>query len=582
MNVNELLIKAQKSKSLSEEEVSLIERAYNFAKTSHQGQKRKSGENYFSHSYQAALKIADWQLDSPTIAAALLHDVAEDTSLNIDDIRKDFGEEIAFLVDGVTKIGRIKYYENNHNKISKTPKRQSEMQAENLRKLVLALSQDIRVILIKLADRLHNMETLSAIAPQKQKRIALETSEIYAPLAYRLGMTNLSGELEDLAFPYLHPTEYKWLVENIFEKYEERQKYLEKVKSVIEKTLKDEKINVVKIDFRAKRYSSLYKKLFRYDMNLEQIYDLVALRIIVKTVEDCYAALGIIHQRFPPMPGRIKDYIAMPKPNGYRSLHTTVFCLENRPTEFQIRTENMHQEAENGIAAYWAYSQAKETKKYQKSQTIFADKKELHWINQLKDWQKEIGSEEFVQSLKIDFFKDRIFAITPKGEVIDLPTGSTPVDFAYAIHTTIGDSCVGAKVNNKIAPLDYQLQSGDLVEILIQKSKKPSESWLKFAKTSAARKKIKLAVKKGSSKIIPRSIHAEFKLIVNDRVGLLKDISSIYSKNRVGIVSISAGPYDANHHLVKIKCEADKEKAEKLILKLKKFKEVKEINYKLV
>ncbi|MEK7549103.1 MAG: TGS domain-containing protein, partial [Patescibacteria group bacterium] len=466
--------------------------------------------------------------------------------------------------------------------ISKTPKRQSEMQAENLRKLVLALSQDIRVILIKLADRLHNMETLSAIAPQKQKRIALETSEIYAPLAYRLGMTNLSGELEDLAFPYLHPTEYKWLVENIFEKYEERQKYLEKVKSVIEKTLKDEKINVVKIDFRAKRYSSLYKKLFRYDMNLEQIYDLVALRIIVKTVEDCYAALGIIHQRFPPMPGRIKDYIAMPKPNGYRSLHTTVFCLENRPTEFQIRTENMHQEAENGIAAYWAYSQAKETKKYQKSQTIFADKKELHWINQLKDWQKEIGSEEFVQSLKIDFFKDRIFAITPKGEVIDLPTGSTPVDFAYAIHTTIGDSCVGAKVNNKIAPLDYQLQSGDLVEILIQKSKKPSESWLKFAKTSAARKKIKLAVKKGSSKIIPRSIHAEFKLIVNDRVGLLKDISSIYSKNRVGIVSISAGPYDANHHLVKIKCEADKEKAEKLILKLKKFKEVKEINYKLV
>ncbi len=582
MNVNELLINAQKSKSLSKEEISLIEKAYNFAKTSHQGQKRKSGENYFSHSYQTALKIADWQLDSPTIAAALLHDVAEDTSLSIDYIKKEFGEEIAFLVDGVTKIGRIKYHENNHNKVSKTPKRQSEMQAENLRKLVLALSQDIRVILIKLADRLHNMETLSAIAPQKQKRIALETSEIYAPLAYRLGMTNLSGELEDLAFPYLHPREYKWLIENIFEKYEERQKYLEKVKSVIEKTLRDEKINVVKIDFRAKRYSSLYKKLFRYDMNLEQIYDLVALRIIVKTVEDCYAALGIIHQRFPPMPGRIKDYIAMPKPNGYRSLHTTVFCLENRPTEFQIRTENMHQEAENGIAAYWAYSQAKETKKYQKSQTIFADKKELHWINQLKDWQKEIGSEEFVQSLKIDFFKDRIFAITPKGEVIDLPTGSTPVDFAYAIHTTIGDSCVGAKINNKIAPLDYQLQSGDLVEILIQKSKKPSESWLKFAKTSAARKKIKSAVKKGSSKIISRSIHAEFKLIVNDRVGLLKDISSIYSKNRVGIVSISAGPYDANHHLVKIKCEADKEKAGKLILKLKKFKEVKEINYKLV
>ena len=588
MNVNELLVNAQKSKSFSKEETSLIERAYHFAKKAHESQKRKSGEFYFNHCFETALKISQWQLDSQTIAAALLHDVAEDTSLNIDDIKKEFGEEIAFLVDGVTKIGRIKYRENNNDKTSKTPRRQSEMQAENLRKLVLALSQDIRVVLIKLADRLHNMETLSALSqtPQKQKRIALETSEIYAPLAYRLGMTNLSGELEDLAFPYLHPTEYKWLVENITEKHEERQKYLEKVKNVIEKTLKDEKIDIVKIDFRAKRYSSLYKKLFRYDMNLEQIYDLVALRIIVKTVEDCYAALGIIHQRFPPMPGRIKDYIAMPKPNGYRSLHTTVFCLENKPTEFQIRTENMHQEAENGIAAYWAYSQAKETKKYQKSQTIFAEKKELRWINQLKDWQKEIGSKEFVQSLKIDFFKDRIFPITPKGEVIDLPIGSTPIDFAYAIHTTVGDSCVSAKVNNKIAPLDYQLQSGDLVEILTQKSKKPSESWLKFAKTSIARKKIKSAVKKGSLKIIQKPLltgrRAEFKLIVNDRVGLLKDISSIYSKNRVSIASINAGPHDVNHHLIKIKCEVDKEKADKLILKLKKFKEVKEINYRFI
>ncbi|KKR88958.1 MAG: GTP pyrophosphokinase [Candidatus Wolfebacteria bacterium GW2011_GWA2_42_10] len=586
MNVKELLSEIQKTKPLAKADIELIEKAYNFSQLAHKGQRRKSGEPYFNHSYEAALKIAGWRLDSKTIAAALLHDIAEDTKSTIEDIKKEFGEEISFLVNGVTKLGRLKYREQNGIHKKQTLKTKKEefgaMRAENLRKMILALSQDIRVVLIKLADRLHNMKTLSALPPQKQKRIALETSEIYAPLAYRLGMANLSGELEDLAFPYLHPTEYNWLIENVKEKYDERQKYLEKVKTVIEKTLKENKIEPVKIDFRAKYYSSLYKKLLRYDMNLEQIYDLVALRIILKTVEDCYMTLGIIHQFWPPLPGRIKDYIALPKPNGYRSLHTTVFCIDNRPTEFQIRTMEMHDEAENGIAAHWAYTQSKGAKQYLEQKPIFAEKKELAWIRQLKDWQKEFsGSEEFLQSLKIDFFKDRIFAVTPKGEVIDLPAGSTPVDFAYTIHTQIGDNCVGAKINNKIVPLDHQLQSGDLVEILTQKSKKPSDSWLKFVKTETAKKKIKSALKDSLTIIKSQPKTAELKIIVEDRLGMLKDISSTFSQNRVNIQTINV-IRQAGYPIVKIRCALnDKNKIEKIIFKLKKIKGVKEINYKL-
>jgi len=456
------------------------------------------------------------------------------------------------------------------------------LQSENIRKMILALSQDLRVIFIKLADRLHNIKTLAALPPQKQKRIALETTEIYAPIAYRLGMANLAGELEDLAFPYLHPQEHKWLLENIKERYEERQKYLEKVKIIIEQTLEKHKIEPIKIDFRAKKYSSLYKKLFRTDMNLEQIYDLMALRIILKTVEDCYAILGIIHQLWPPMPGKIKDYIAMPKPNGYRSLHTTVFCVNNRPTEFQIRTSEMHEQAENGIAAYWAYAQSKGSKVYQENKTIFAEKKELFWINQLKEWQKETaGSEEFLQSLKIDFLKDRIFAITPKGEVIDLPAGSTPVDFAYVIHTDIGNQCVGARINGKIAPLDYQLQSGDLIEILTQKSKKPSSSWLEFAKTSMAKRRIKMALKNAPSFMQKKPDVVEFRITAEDKIGLIKDVSSIISRSHINIQNLNTVDI-GRQSIIKIHCEINKEKAEKLILKLKKIKEIKEISYKII
>ena len=581
MNVNDLL----KNRKFSDNEIDLINRSFAFSQKIHQHQKRKTSEPYFKHLFETALKISKWKLDASTISAALLHDAVEDTDTSLEEIKNKFGEEVMFLVDGVTKISKIKYRQQNgeHDlKKQKNERNRNIEQAENIRKMILALSQDIRVILIKLSDRLHNMKTLAALPPQKQKRIALETSEIYSPLAYRLGMANLAGELEELAFPYLHPKEHKWLVDNIKERYGEREKYLEKARTIVEKILNENNIQPIKIDFRAKRYSSLYKKLFRFDMNLEQIYDLIACRIIVKTIEECYATLGIIHQLWPPLPGKIKDYVAMPKPNGYRSIHTTVFCIDNKPTEFQIRTEAMHQEAENGIAAYWAYAESKTKKEYQENKPIFADKKELHWVEQLRGWQKQFSDpQEFLQSLKIDFLKDRIFIITPKGEIMDLPVGATPVDFAYAVHTEIGDNCVGAKINGKIAPLDYQLQSGDLVEVLTQKSKKPSQSWLAFVKTSIAKKQIKAANKDALLAFQKEKI-IEFKMTVLDRIGLLKDISSIISKNHINIDS-SHSETSGGFHIIKIRCETNnKEKAEKLILKLKKIKEIKEINYRLV
>jgi len=563
-----LINEADRRKSLTEEDKNLIKRAFEFSERAHKGQKRKSNEPYFGHVFEAALQVAVWGLDAQTISAALLHDVVEDTAASLDDIKNNFGEEIAFLVNGATKLGRLKY-------------RGAERQVETLRKMFLAISEDLRVVLIKLADRLHNMKTLSSVPPQKQKRIALETSEIYAPLAYRLGMQNLAGELEDLSFPYLHPQEYRWLLENVKEKYDERLKYLEKVKLIIDTLLKKINISPMAIDFRAKRYSSLYKKLTRHEMNLEQIYDLVAFRIIVKTIEDCYGVLGAIHQTWPPLPGTIKDYIALPKPNGYRSLHTTVFCINNKIVEFQIRTKEMHEESENGIAAHWAYHEKKE--KNIENKPTFANKKELEWVSQLKNWQKEfLSPEESLEALKIDFFKDRIFAITPKGEVVDLPAGSTPVDFAYSIHSQIGDTCVGAKINGKIVPLDYQLQSGDMVEILLQKNKKPSESWIRFVKTDNAKRRIRAALKK-DPRLIKAPPQVEIKITAEDRIGLLRDITAIISRSHVNMSGVNSAPTSPSLRSIKIRCETDnKEKIEKIILKLKKIKEIKEVGYKIV
>ncbi|MDP2703881.1 MAG: RelA/SpoT family protein [bacterium] len=473
---------------LSEEGKRFVERAYAFAEHTHKDQLRKSGEPYLVHPLETARVISSWGLCMHAIAAGLLHDTAEDTPHTLEEIKKEFGEETSRLVDGVTKLGRFKFREK-----AQEDKKLELLREENFRKMILAISDDMRVIFIKLADRLHNMKTLSALPKQKQERIALETYDIYAPLAYRLGMAAVAGDLEDLALPYLFPKDYKWLQEHVPERLEKREKYLRGVKKIMEKELKTNGVEPVELSFRAKRLSSVHKKLKKYDMDIEQIYDLVALRIIVKTVEDCYRVLGIIHSLWKPLPGKIKDYIALPKPNGYQSLHTTVFCVDNKITEFQIRTEKMHREAQFGLAAHWAYEEEKKKNSYKKRKAVFANKKEAAWINELQKWQEKRGEagEEFMDSMKMDFFRDRIFAVTPNGDVIDLPHDATPVDFAYHIHSEVGDECVRAKVNGKIVPLDCALKTGDIVEIQRQKGKKPSESWLRFVKTSLAKSHIK-------------------------------------------------------------------------------------------
>ena len=462
-----------------EADIKLIRDAYDFAAEAHTGQKRLSGEDYLIHPIQTAIILAELKLDSETIAAGLLHDVVDDTPITNNEIKNKFGKDIARLVEGITKLGKIKY-------------RGLERQVENLRKMFLAMAEDIRVVLIKLADRLHNMQTLDALPPEKQKRIALETLEIYAPLAHRLGLGELKGQLEDLAFPYVHPQAHQWLLDQIKDKYQEREKYLEIIKPIIKRELIRENIKSPEVHSRAKHYYSLYKKLQRNDMDLNKIYDLVALRVVVPDLEQSYAALGIIHKLWRPLPGRIKDYIALPKPNGYRSLHTTVFCEKGKITEFQIRTPEMHEMNEYGIAAHWFYAE-------QKSKPVFAtyQKKnpqivELAWVKQLREWQKDILSpHEFLESLKIDFFKDRIFVFTPQGDIIDLPESATPIDFAYHIHTDLGHQCVSAKADNKLIALNDPLKNGQIVEIITQKQKGPNQRWLEFVKTNLAKGRIK-------------------------------------------------------------------------------------------
>lgn len=469
----------------TEVDLELIKKAYLFTETAHQGQLRRSGEPYIQHAIATAQTLIEMKLDSSTIVAGLLHDVIDDTDVPLEKIKKEFGKEVAKLVEGVTKLGKIKYSG-------------AERQVENLRKMFLAMAQDIRVVLIKLSDRLHNMKTLDALPPEKQRRIASETKEIYAPLADRLGIGQLKGELEDLSFRYLMPGEYQWLHDQVRDQYEEREKYLEKIIPGLKKELVKEDINIIEMNWRAKHYWSLYQKLQRYEMNLSRIYDLVALRIIVPTIEDCYATLGVIHKLWRPLPGRIKDYIALPKPNGYQSIHTTVFCQGGKITEIQIRTPKMNEEAERGIAAHWYYSENKGLRAYIKKIITPAPQKELKWINQLQTWQKEIKSapDEFFQSLKIDFFKDRIFVFTPMGDVINLPEGATPVDFAFQIHSEVGRHCQGAKVNGRLVSLDTPLQNGQVVEIITNKNAHPTRDWLKFAKTHNVRQHIKQWLKK--------------------------------------------------------------------------------------
>lgn len=458
-------------------DLDMVNLAFDFASGAHGGQKRKSGDDYIIHPIATAQFLADLGMDIETIIAGLLHDVPEDTDTTNDDIKKNFGKNIATLVAGITKLGTLKY-------------RGMERYAENLRKMFVAMSNDIRVIIIKFADRIHNLKTLEFLPRDKQTRIATESLEIYAPIADRLGIGKIKGELEDLSFKYVYPKEYDWITKLIPKTYAVKERSLEKVKKKVTKQLRENNIAIenIVVQGRTKHLYSLYKKLLRptIDRDLTKVYDLIALRIIAPTVADCYSVLGVLHNAFRPVPGRVKDYIAQPKPNGYQSLHTAVFADDGEIIEFQLRTQKMHDEAEFGIAAHWNYKENKSN----------IDKRSLQWIKELVEWQKQIhDNEQFLRDIKLDIFQNRIFVLTPTGDVIDLPEESTPIDFAYHVHSSIGNQCIGAKVNNHMVSLDSQLKSGDIVEITTDKNRKaPSPNWLDSTKTSMAKNKIRTAL----------------------------------------------------------------------------------------
>lgn len=474
MNLETLLNKIESYNPTAD--LALIRKAYSFAERAHAGQFRDSGDPYIEHPLGIALILADLELDVTTIAGGLLHDVVEDTQVTLEDIEEQFGKEIATIVDGVTKLSRIEY------------KSKEEQQAENLRKMFFAMAEDIRVILIKLADRLHNMRTLRYLSGDRQRAISRETLDIFAPLAHRLGMSRIKAELEDIAFRYLEPDKYYELVDKVAKKRAEREEYIKSVIAHLKEKLAEVGIES-EIQGRAKHLYSIYKKMVEQGKDFSEIYDLMAIRVIVTTVKDCYGSLGIIHTMWKPIPGRFKDYIAMPKINMYQSLHTTVIGPGGEPLEIQIRTWEMHRTSEYGIAAHWRYKEGGTDKEF--------DEK-LFWLRQLLEWQSDLrDAREFMETLKIDLFTDEVFVFTPKGDVIDLPAGSVPIDFAYRIHTDIGNSCIGAKVNGRIVPLDYQLKNGDIVQILTSKQAGgPSRDWLKIVKTPQAKAKIRQWFKK--------------------------------------------------------------------------------------
>ena len=575
MNVNKIreIIEQQHR---SQDDRILIERAYSFADRAHKGQKRKSGEAYISHPLATAKRILEMRLDSTAVVAALLHDVCEDTTISAEDIRKEFGDEIALLVEGVTKLDKIRY-------------KGTERSAESLRKMFLAIAEDIRVVLLKLVDRLHNMETLHALPLEKQKRIALETLDIYAPLAYRLGIKELSGDLEALAFPYVYPKEYEWLRRTTKDQYKNLDGYLKTLTPILAETLTSEGIQYIDIHARAKHFYSLYKKLLKFDMDIGKITDIVALRIIVPTIEDCYGTLGVIHKLWRPLPGKIKDYIALPKPNGYRSLHTTIFGPDDRSVEIQMRTPEMHEEAEQGIAAHWAYSEFKRdhAKAYAEKQASFMNKKQYAWIGQIREWQKEFASpDEFLESLKIDFFKHRIFVLTPKGDVFDLPEGATSVDFAYHVHTTIGHTATGARVNGKMVALNHQLKNGDIVQIMTQKNKKPASDWLQFIKSAHARKSVTSVLKKEmENKTFEKrgGETIELRLTVQNRIGLLRDVTNVLAKQKINVKSVTTDTKHRSWPVIIIQAPfKNRKELEQTMVKLKTVKGTEEVGYKLL
>ena len=459
------------------DDISMIEKAYKVAAEAHKDQKRKSGEPYIIHPLCVAIILADLEMDKETIAAGLLHDVVEDTVMTLDELTKEFGPEVAFLVDGVTKLTQLNW-----------DKDKVEIQAENLRKMFLAMAKDIRVILIKLADRLHNMRTLQYMRPEKQQEKARETMDIYAPIAMRLGISKIKVELDDLSLKYLKPDVYYDLVHKVALRKSEREQFVGAIVKEVKKHMDDANIKA-QVDGRVKHFFSIYKKMVNQDKTIDQIYDLFAVRILVDTVKDCYAALGVIHEMYKPIPGRFKDYIAMPKPNMYQSLHTTLIASNGQPFEIQIRTYEMHKTAEYGIAAHWKYKEGVAGQKGNASEEA-----KLSWLRQILEWQQEMSdNKEFLSSIKNDLnlFSDNVYCFTPTGDVKNLPAGSCPIDFAYSIHSAVGNKMVGARVNGKLVPIDYKINSGDRIEILTsQNSKGPSRDWLNIVKSTQARNKI--------------------------------------------------------------------------------------------
>lgn len=466
------------------DDISLIEKAYHLAAKAHENQVRKSGEPYIIHPLYVGIILADLEMDKETIAAGLLHDVIEDTIMTEEEIREQFGSDVALLVDGVTKLEQLQFTNENGDKTLD----RFEMQAENLRKMFLAMAKDIRVIIIKLADRLHNMRTLKYKSVESQQRIAKETMEIYAPIAQRLGISKIKVELDDLSLKYLEPEAYYDLVDKIAVRKSVREKYIQNIVDEVSEHIKNAGIKA-QIDGRVKHFFSIYKKMKNQNKTIDQIYDLFAVRIIVDTVKDCYAALGVIHEMYKPIPGRFKDYIAMPKANMYQSLHTTLIGNSGQPFEIQIRTYEMHKAAEYGIAAHWKYKVASDGKRIEDS-----EEEKLSWLRQILEWQRDMSdNKEFMNLLKsdLDLFSDSVYCFTPTGEVKNLPAGSTPIDFAYGIHSAVGNKMIGARVNGKLVSIDYEIKNGDRIEIMTsQNSKGPSRDWLNVVKSTQAKNKI--------------------------------------------------------------------------------------------
>lgn len=537
-------------KKYNNSDLSLVEKAYKYAEEKHKGQFRKSGEPYFIHPIRVAHTIAELELDPQSVCAALLHDVVEDTEVTLDELSAEFGESIAMLVDGVTKLGKIPTHT------------QEEQQIENLRKMFFAMAKDVRVIVVKLADRLHNMQTLRFMTEEKQRIIARETLEVYAPLAHRLGMSKIKWELEDIALRYIDPVGYYEIVDKIAQKRSEREKYINDIIALFKERLSETLNMTPHIEGRAKHFYSIYRKMFMQNKSIDELYDLFAVRIIVDTVAECYAVLGTVHELFKPIPGRFKDYIAMPKPNMYQSLHSSVIGPGGTPFEIQIRTWEMHHTAENGIAAHWKYKEGV-------SGSSEMDEK-LEWIKQLLEIQKETNAEEFMQALKIDMFSDEVFVFTPRGDVVNLPINATPIDFAYSIHSAVGNRMTGAKVNGKIVTLDYTLKNGDIVDIITNNSSSgPNHDWIKICKTSQARNKINQWFKKVNRdenivkgrEILERDLKKNsIPLKYLDDTETIKNLSRKYGFNNVEdlFAAIGYGSTNATRFVTRFKTECKK------------------------